>query len=437
MNEPIQQPVGRVVVIGAGIAGLTVARRLTEAGVDCVVLEARDRIGGRLHTVQRGGHPLDLGGSWIHHPLGNPLRALADEVGVTCRPGYPLDSMSWFDLAEGRRLDDAEVAASLVLQDESFPAELARTRELVDAEATAAQAIDAFVESAGLAEDEARRARQVLRSLVEADAAGRAEDESWRWMWTEEEFGGELFGDLPEGGYGALVTKLADGVDVRLSTEVTHVDVTEAAVRVSGPGCDEKGTHAVVAVPLGVLKADVPEFTPALPLGHADAIERLGFGPYEKVALTFAEPWWEAAGLSHLVLFPKEPDLPATWVFDERAFGNGPTLTAHVFASNAPHLTDGDRLFAMLAQAAGREVPAPVAVTTTSWTDDPYSRGAYTHVPPGADPSLADLLGQPVGGRLLLAGEHTQSARLGYADGAMSSGSRVVSALLGPDRVRL
>jgi polyamine oxidase len=432
--HPIAQPVGRVVVVGAGIAGLTAARQLTAAGVDCVVLEARDRIGGRLHTVVRGGRPLDLGGSWIHHPEANPLRTFADEVAVPCRPGNPLGAMTWFDVAEGRRLDVAESAATLAMQFETFPAEVARVQRDAGPHMTAAEGIEAFVAAAGLLAGEARRARQALLALVEADAAGLATQESWRWFWTEEEYGGDFFGDLPETGYGGLVAAMADGVDVRLGVEVTHVDVTDEMVVVRGPGCHEEGTHAVVAVPLGVLKGGVPAFTPPLPPDRVDAITHLGFGPYEKVALTFAEPWWEALGLSHLVLFPAEPELPAVWVFDNHAFGNGPTLVAHIFASAVPHLKDADLLIDLIARAAGTTVPAPVEVTTTAWTDDPWSRGAYTHVPVGAEPSLADLLGEPLGGRVLLAGEHTQSARLGYADGAMSSGAREADRLLGHSR---
>ena len=437
VTEPVAQPVERVIVVGAGIAGLTAAKQLTAAGVDCVVLEARDRIGGRLHTVMRGGRPLDLGGSWIHHPEGNPMREFADRVAVHCRPGNPLGAMTWFDVAERRRLDDAEAAATLAMQFDTFPAEVARQQLHAAPDMTAAEGIDAFVEDAGLSVGEARRARQALQALVEADAAGLATEESWRWLWTEQEYGGDFFGDLPETGYVGLVDAMADGVDVRLGVEVTHVDLTDEAVRVSGPGCDEQGTHAVVAVPLGVLKGGVPAFTPALPRDRVDAITWLGFGAYEKVALTFAEPWWEAAGLSHLVLFPAEPELPAVWVFDDHALGNGPTLVAHIFASAVPHLKNENRLLDMIADAAGTKVPKPVEVTTTRWSDDPYSRGAYTHISIGAEPKLADLLADPVHGRLLFAGEHTQSARLGFADGAMSSGSRVVRALLGPGRVGL
>ena len=87
--------------------------------------------------------------------------------------------------------------------------------------------------------------------------------------------------------------------------------------------------------------------------------------------------------------------------------------------------------------ALGAPCPEPVAVTVTGWADDPYALGAYTHVPPGCSNADIDLLGTPVDGRLLFAGEHTQSARLGYADGAMTSGVREAKRLLGTPTVDL
>ncbi len=79
----------------------------------------------------------------------------------------------------------------------------------------------------------------------------------------------------------------------------------------------------------------------------------------------------------------------------------------------------------------------PTAVAVSSWAADPWTEGAYTHIPPGASPADADLLGEPVGGRLLFAGEHTQSARLAYADGALTSGIREAKRLLGTPAVRI
>ena len=89
-----------------------------------------------------------------------------------------------------------------------------------------------------------------------------------------------------------------------------------------------------------------------------------------------------------------------------------------------------------LAAALG-PCPEPVAVAVTGWADDPYAGGSYTHVTPGSSNADLDLLGTPVAGRLLFAGEHTQSARLGYADGAMTSGIREAKRLLGAPAVTL
>jgi polyamine oxidase len=131
------------------------------------------------------------------------------------------------------------------------------------------------------------------------------------------------------------------------------------------------------------------------------------------------------------------------WVIGQDAFGAGPALVFHIFHSAAGHVlgrtADGAAEWALglLAEAIGSPPPAPEAVAVTSWANDPYTGGAYTHIPPGATPADADLLGEPVGGRLLFAGEHTQSARMAYADGAMTSGIREAKRLLGQPSVRL
>ena len=438
------QPVERVVVVGAGIAGLTVANALAHGGVECVVMEARDRIGGRLHTVDLAGWPVDLGGSWIHTPLGNPMRAFAQLAGVPCRSANPLPELAGFDSGEGRKLSAAEVQASLRLQMESFPEAKGRLLAGLGPDASAADGIEAFVAGAGLAPGPARRARQALRALIEAESADLPERQSLRWMWNEIEYEGHYFGDVPVGGYQRLVEAMATGVDVRLGAAVAQVTWSAGGVRVrSNDGTTEDGSHVVVTVPLGVLKRDVLRFSPALPSDRLAAIERLGFGRYEKVALRFDEPFWRAAGLPHPMIFPRDPEAAAVWAIGQDAFGAGPVLVFHVFHSATGHVLDvasGDATqwaLDMLTEAIGNPCPAPVAAAVTSWANDPYSNGAYTHIPPAANPADADLLGEPIAGRLLFAGEHTQSARLAYADGAMTSGIREAKRLLGRSSVHL
>ena len=431
-------------MVGAGIAGLAVANALANAGVECVVVEARRRIGGRLHTVDLAGVPVDMGGSWIHHPDGNPMRTFARQVGVACSGGNPLSELAGFDQVEGRRLSKAEVDASLRLLYEQFPEAVDRLRDELGPEASVAEGIEAFVAGAGLATDPARRARQGLRAVIEAEAADLSERQSLRWMWNEDEYDGDYFGDLPTGGYRSLVDAMATGVDVRLGFDVAEIARSAEGVAVRGnSGSAEDGSHAVVTVPLGVLKRGLPRFCPVLPADRLAAVERLGFGRFEKVVLRFDEPFWRTAGLPHLMLFPRDHDQPTVWMIGQDAFDASPTLVLLVFHSAASRVLDvapdeaADWALGMLTEAVGASCPAPTAVAVSSWANDPYSGGAYTHIPPGAGPADADLLGEPIGGRLLFAGEHTQSRRLGYADGAMTSGIREAKRLLHQPSVRL
>ena len=437
-------PVGRVVVVGAGIAGLTVASALMHAGVECLVLEARDRIGGRLHTVDVGGSPVDMGGSWIHMPGGNPLSAFARQAGVPCRSADPVPAMVGYDCAEKRRLSRAEAEAVLGLYLEGLPASTGALLAELGPEASMAEAIEMFVDRADLASGPARRARQILYASIEAESADLAERQSLRWMWNEVEYGGSYFGDVPAGGYRSIVEAMAAGVDVRLGVEVAEVAISATGVRVArADGITEEGTHAVVTVPLGVLKRGMPRFSPALPPDRVAAIGRLGFGCFEKVALRFESPFWHDAGFAHLMIFPSDPDEWMVWALGEDSFGGGPVLTFLIFhsAAAALHGASSDETaqwaLGLLTEALGRPSPAPTAVAVSSWASDPYSCGAYTPIPPGATPADADLLGEPIGGRLLFAGEHTQSARLVYADGAMTSGIREAMRLLGQPSVRL
>ena len=439
----IARPVERVVVIGAGIAGLTVANALTLGRIECVVVEARTRIGGRLHTVDLGGSLVDMGGSWIHHPIGNPVRVFADQVGVGCRPSNPLPTLGGFDCGQGRRLSTAEVKNSVALQFDAFPQALDRLRAELGPDASAADAIEAFVDRTDLGSDDARMARQALRAAVEADAADLPERQSLRWLWNEIEYGGDYFGDCPTMGYQSLVSAMAAGLDVRLGVEAAAITVSNGGVRVRCTGgATEHGSHAVVTVPLGVLQRSALHFSPPLPADRIAAIDRLGFGRYEKVALRFDRPFWHETGLSHLMVFPRDPDKSTLWVFDLAAFGVGPLLECHLLHRAASRMVDAsghdavEWVLRMLREAIGHRL-APSGTAVSSWSTDPYCGGAYTHIPPGAGPAEVDLLGEPIHGRVLFAGEHTQSVRTGYADGAMTSGIREAKRLLGRSAVGL
>jgi len=268
-------------VVGAGMAGLAVANALTHAGTECVVLEARDRIGGRLHTVDLAGSPVDLGGSWIHMPTGNPMSAFARQVGVPRRDADPEPEMAGFDCAEGRRLSAAETGELLGLYDEVFPEAAGALVATLGPDASAADGIEAFVAGAGLPPGPARRARQALYGLIEAESAGLAGSQSLRWMWNEIEYDGHYFGDVLDGGYRRLVDAMAAGAGLRLGAEVAEVALSPGGVRVRcADGTSEEGSHAVVTVPLGVPAGIQPRGRrPARRAGGRAAAVRWGAHP--------------------------------------------------------------------------------------------------------------------------------------------------------------
>jgi monoamine oxidase len=438
----LEGTVERVVVVGAGIAGLTIGNALAHADVPCVLLEARDRIGGRVHTVDLGGWPIDLGASWIHSPVGNPLSRLADLAGIPRRAGDPLLEMVGLDRHEGRVLPAAEFAEVLRAVDEFSGASGALERDLGPG-ATVAEGIERFT-TGRASSGGARWLRDALTSIVEIDSSAPPEVQTLAsYPANALDYGGDYLGDLPVGGYRRVARALGAGLDVRVGADVEQVIVRPEGVRVrTVSGADEEGSHVVVTVPLGVLQGGGLRFDPPLPPERVATIGRLGFGRYEKVAMRFEEPFWRAAGVPHLLVFPAGADGLAPFLAGQDAFDGGPVLVAHAGGRSADRmnaLSDSEvvaRLRELMSEAAGGPVPEPAAVLRTSWVTDPHSRGSYAYIPIGASRRDLDALGEPIGGRLLFAGEATSSARAGFVDGAMTTGIREAKRLLGaPDLV--
>jgi monoamine oxidase len=425
----------RVLVVGGGMAGVSAARALADAGVACVVLEARDRLGGRLHTVDVGGSPVDLGGSWIHTPDGNPMRAVAERHGIALIPGSFLDGAIVWDPAAGA-LDAAEAQRLRRALDEGFPAWVAGSG--AGPRTSVAEGIERFVAEQGLAGPEAARLVSHLRTFAEADASGRADDVSLLGPAAAVEYDGDPIGDLPAGGYGALVARIAAPLDVRLGAEVTAIEHGAGGVTAhTAHGTPERGTHVIVTIPLGVLKARAVRFVPDLPATRWSAIDRLGFGRFEKLVLRFEEPFWSRAGLPHVLPLRTADGRGISLLLGLDQFGAGPVLVAFAFGAGVDAVAAGSeqeavaRVLDLLGRILGSAPPEPTAVVRTAWAQDPFTRGAYTYVAVGSGGDDLELLAAPVGERLRFAGEHTSAARMGYADGALATGLREAERILG------
>ncbi len=419
-------PSTHVVVIGAGIAGVTAARMLMEVGVSVEVVEARDRIGGRLWTESVAGTPLDLGGAWIHGDRGSPLMDLADDANIDVIVDNSKENAG-YDEARAATISDAQWAA-MGRAYNRFPDFLSDARSDLGASASLADAADWWVDAEGLSGAEARGARFALNHWYgTTDYASAPEDLSLRWFWEEGGFAG---GDhLPIGGYGQMVDHLADGLTIHTGAVVSSVTVDADGVVVETSQGSFSGTHVICTLPLGVLKAGTVAFSPSLSSDRLAAIRRLDMGNLEKVVLRFDDTWFRPEGGGTWLA----ADEGGAWasVVDLTDAAGAPTLgviTGGTFSRvEREAMTDTqlvDAVLDMLPLLYDRRVPDPIATAVTRWGSDPFARGSYSFVPVGASLDDLDLLGTPEGERLLFAGEATTGRYPSTVHGALWTGLR-------------
>ena len=268
----------RVVVVGAGIAGAAAAARLRAAGVQAVVVEARDRIGGRIHTDRSWGAPIELGAAWIHGVTGNPVTSLATSSGL------PLVPMDWEDAITRDTVTGRPSPAG-----DAADARLERlTDALADAPVPATSSTSAWLRTHGWRTGRVPDWAQAVQITQEygldpVDLGVRAFSEG------DSQRGGDA---LVGGGYARVVERLLEGVEVRLSSPVTSIASQGDGINARlASGEDLQADAAVVAVPLALLQAGRPDLG-TWPAPARRALSQLRTGSLEKVVLRFAEQWW-------------------------------------------------------------------------------------------------------------------------------------------------
>lgn len=412
---------GHVLVVGAGMAGLAAARRLSDAGVPVTVVEARSRIGGRIWTDTSLGLPVDLGAAWIHGSQGNPLTGLAGQVGART---VETDFDDVAVLNGGTTVDPAAVEAvsrnwSRILDEiEPMTADAAPDASLADGLVRAGADLDDPL------------MQWMVAGAISAEYAADPDELALRWFGHEDEFDGpDLI--LP-GGYRQLIDHLARDLDIRLNSEVTRIAYDDTGVTVETPQQVLQADRVIVTVPLGVLKADGIEFDPPLPEAKRAAVARLGFGVLDKVVLRFDEPFWtEAQGIDSDMLGIAGENQPVSDLVNGLRFTDVPLLVGLRGGANAlARESDSDQQTVDEVLAAMR-APDPVGMVVTRWAADPYARGSYSFVAVGSSPDDQDTLAEPVGGRLAFAGEATHPEYFATVHGAYLSGLREADRILG------
>lgn len=419
----------RTVVIGAGLAGLRAARDLGNGGHDVLVLEARDRPGGRVWTSRVWPDlPVDLGATWIHGLRGNPLTELAKTADAE-HLATAYDSSLWLDRGGGAVPMEAPLRSARRL--------LKRIRaEIEEAETdmSLADAVRGSVAWRGASAEQRRILRKWINTSIEHEYAADWEHVS-AWFYDDDrDYPGEdvLF---PQG-FDQLLRPLTEGLRLRLGADVRGLAPEGAGVRIRlADGETLWADHVVVTVPLGVLQREAIAFEAPLEPERQRAIGALRMGLLNKCYLRFDRVAWQT-GCDWLQWFgPREGEW-AEWI-DLAHVAGAPVLlgfNAGAQAAEIEGLSDADTVaaaFAALREMFGSAFPQPVAAQITRWGQDVHAGGSYSFNGVGSRArTRRALAGTDWGGALVFAGEAASPRYFGTAHGALRSGRKAARQIL-------
>lgn len=421
------------IVIGAGVAGLTTARLLTRAGHRVVVLEARDRIGGRTHSLRGHGAVTDLGASWIHGVENSRLHDAVRAFGMptaefTVGSFQPDGRPIAYYAPDGVRLSD-RAAAAFAADVHTVDEHLARTIAASAYGDSYETAVETTLATLGWESERTQRVREFLRH--------RTEEQYGVWIADLDAHG--LDDDLTEGdevvfphGYDELAGHLAEGLDVRLGHVAERVRWSSGVTVLTDRG-PFTGRHVVVTVPVGVLRSGSLVIEPPLPEPVAGALSRLEMNRFEKVFLRFPRRFWDDG----VYAIRRQGEAGRWWhsFYDLTGPHGVPTLLTFAAGPCAAAIRswDDDAVAASVLAALGEiydDVPAPDEVHVTHWQDDPFARGSYAYLTVGGSPRDHDDLATPVGGVLHLAGEASWTDDPATVTAALMSGHRAAERIL-------
>jgi len=426
------------IVVGAGVAGLTAARLLSRSGRSVAVLEARDRLGGRVWTDRSDGRVTDLGASWIHGVTDSPVATAARAFGMRTVEftvgSYQPDSrpIAYYG-PNGERLPNA-TARPFVEDIHTADAALAELIAASDPGASYRDVTEAALDRQGWNSDRAQRVREFLEHRSEEQYGAWIEDLAAHGLDDDSIDGDEVV--FPDG-YDQLATHLARGLDVRLEHVVARVRWSPDGVDVVTDRGDFTAGTAVVTVPVGVLQSGGFVFEPPLPEPNAGALGRLRMNTFEKIVLRFPRKFWD-----HNVYAIRQQGPEGRWWhswYDLTPLHGSPTILTFAAGPAATAIREWDdeliieSVLSQLRRLYGDRVERPDSVHITHWLDDPFARGAYAYMAVGATTADHDRLATPVGGVLHIAGEATWTEDPATVTAAMCSGHRAAQNILRRD----
>ncbi|MEU4226983.1 flavin monoamine oxidase family protein [Nonomuraea sp. NPDC026600] len=444
-----------VIVVGAGLAGLTCARDLHRHGLDVVVLEARDRVGGRTFSTEIDGQSIELGGQFLG-PGQDRAYALAADLGVPVFPTYG-QGHHLVETTTGRvrryRGTIPRLSPLALLDAAQAQARFERLARRIDTEAPwrspDAAALDGQTLETWIRRTTWTRAGRRLftmacqavwscqpseLSLLHALFYARSAGSMQRVIAVE----GGAQQDRLDGGAHELAVRLARrlGDRIHLGTPVDHIVQDEHGVEVTaGRERSWRAAHVVVAIP-PTLSGRIT-YEPALPAARDGLTQRLPMGSVIKCVAVYPEPFWRSSGLSGQATSLRGP---ISAVFDSSPRSGEPgILLGFIEGAEARAMTARPAhqrraaVLDQLTQLFGPPAASPIAYTEQDWGAEQHTRGAYSAVfPPGTWTQYGHALRTPVG-RIHWAGAETATGWYGYIEGAIRSGETAATEVITSD----
>lgn len=420
-----------VIIVGAGISGLSAANKLQNAGKKVLVLEARERIGGRIHTDRRYGIPIDLGASWAHdlHQQSNGcVECFSDDIDLLPYSGLleQIEQHAAFDV-DGQPLHGEQLIRLKAFVKAFFEA----VQVASDADMNVSVLIDKLAARLLAPQDKSHFVlwlKNLLACWSGADVT-EVSIQVWRAMLQEGDQSYAL------SGYDQLIEKLASSITIELNSAVQSIDyVNKDMIKITTKQKAYQCNKALISLPIGVLKHQYCQFVPPLPQAKQQAIQAIGNGLLNKAVLVFPECFWDAEALS-IQRLPSKDNPVQVYVNYQAMFGK--SILVAMFggdmAQRFEKLADAELiplLLQPLKDIYGDRFIAPAEVQITQWASDPYALGAYAFLAEGSDDSVFDELARPIDQRLFFAGEATSKQAYATVHGAYLSGLRAADEII-------
>jgi monoamine oxidase len=417
-DEISTNPIGKtVLVIGAGIAGLAAAKKLKDKGFTVIVVEAQEKIGGRLRTDRSLGIAFDEGASWIHGPNGNPITKLASQSGVNTYLTDD-DNLAVFD--------NNGTAYSDTFLDSQYT-EFENALNAVRVAGTKRQSFKTIFNSLYPTQANNRLWKYMLSAYLEFDTGGDISKLSSKHFYDDEAFRGKDV--IVINGYDKVANLLGQGLDIRLNSRVSEINYKETKSLVKVNENSIEADYVIVSVPLGVLKNNSIAFKPSLPAIKLSAIQNIQMGNVNKFLFIWDTPFWDT-NIQYIGYTPETKGkfnylinmlkfLPTTNGLMTFAFGDYATVTET--------MTDAEinsEVMAQLKSIYGNSIPNPTTMLRTKWGQNINTFGAYSFATNGTTSADFDTMATEINNKLFFAGEHTERDYRGTVHGAYLSGIR-------------